>query len=630
LRSRHLRLAAGDTSASAADEAEASDPDGDAASGQEEDKTYYFGGVSEKAKEPEEKEVVQVASRINQALAMRRAPKKSKPDAPVDTAWYDELGLDPKASADQIRLRYLELAVDAEEQLAYLLEEGGDENSLLEDEVRALEEASEDELQWEDFGPRDDDEEDANPSEALLLRAAGNIVKAPEDIEAELTESEIVAAEFARVSNLYQILSVPSLRRIYDEEGLEGLSRRVPKLQQGLLEPERALKMAQGIETPENSRPELFLRHEPKVKTFRRYMASNSISQVMRRMSDAFNVGFFRTPGSLEERQGTIFTELPEIAVFGRTNSGKSAMLKSLFSTTRPNRLDTQGWEREHRLWPQSKDVQTTKGMDMTCINRRFCVTDTPGYSYSYGREQRHLKSSLDAYNTWQTTYKPLVEEYLDTTPWMRAAIFTFDIGTSVCKEDLEMVQMLKKRDIPVLLVFTRDDKVSDDSQRYARVRHLRKALKWPTKWPHAHYKVRRGVSPTGHAAFKKMVLTMMLGLLSTETREDAMYALENELSEIFWDYRDKWAPKAPWGRRKERKVNTYPDEDKLITEADLEAEEIAEEKRELAEWRQEKREKGERLTPVEQIMQSPEPSSFQTPEERRKRWEDLLQAARS
>ena len=44
-----------------------------------------------------------------------------------------------------------------------------------------------------------------------------------------------------------QILSVPSLRKIYDEGGVEGLAMRVPALSKGLLEPERVLKMAQGI-----------------------------------------------------------------------------------------------------------------------------------------------------------------------------------------------------------------------------------------------------------------------------------------------------------------------------------------------------------------------------------------------
>jgi len=46
---------------------------------------------------------------------------------------------------------------------------------------------------------------------------------------------------------LPQILSVPSLRKIYDEGGVEGLAMRVPALSKGLLEPERVLKMAQGI-----------------------------------------------------------------------------------------------------------------------------------------------------------------------------------------------------------------------------------------------------------------------------------------------------------------------------------------------------------------------------------------------
>ncbi|CAK8993884.1 unnamed protein product [Durusdinium trenchii] len=70
-----------------------------------------------------ETEAMQIASRINEALALKRSPEPTY-TAPVDTAWYDELGVSPNASTEEIRLRYLEIAENVEEDLAYLLEAG--------------------------------------------------------------------------------------------------------------------------------------------------------------------------------------------------------------------------------------------------------------------------------------------------------------------------------------------------------------------------------------------------------------------------------------------------------------------------------------------------------------------------
>ncbi|CAJ1437028.1 unnamed protein product, partial [Effrenium voratum] len=120
--------------------------------------------------------------------------------------------------------------------------------------------------------------------------------------------------------------------------------------------------------------------------------------------------------------------------------------------------------------------------------------------------------------------------------------------------------------------------------------------------WPHAHYTTRRG----GYGqVFKNMVGTMMLGLVATEQREDAWFALKNELPDIFWDYRDKYVPKPRtfFGRKKAlKKSRTYPDEDVPYTDEELEEEEEIAEKRELRALRQERKERGEKLTRQDRV----------------------------
>lgn len=544
---------------------------------------------------------MQIASRINEALALRRVAQS--PVGPVDTAWYDELGVLPNATTEQIRLKYLEIAETVEEDLAYLLEQG--EGGSYQAQLEARDDEEDDEYSWTRW---EDEGEDA-----ITLQPKSDIMEAPEEGGPE-EEAEILAQEFYRVSNLYQILSVPSLRKIYDEGGVEGLAMRVPALSKGLLEPERVLKMAQGIKTPTKQRESLLLRREPRIQTFRRYQGKNSIRQVLRRITDCIRVWCFKSSESLKFRRNTIYEELPEVAVFGRVNSGKSAMLQHLFSATSP---------RKNGHFSISQRPGKTKGIQVYCMNRRFTVADMPGY----GQAKLQTEEAAAVHEKWNGQWKNVIKDYLNTTHWLRAAIYVHEISKDVVKEDLETIQMLRKMKIPILLVFTKDDKVDSETHRHQRVMKLRRQLHWPMDWPHAHYTTRRG----GYGqVFKNMVGTMMLGLVATEQREDAMDALKTELPDIFWDYRDKYIPKPRsfFGRKAAiKKSRTYPDEDVVYTEEELEEEEEIAEKRELRALRAERKARGESITLEDKVDDIKGPTL--SPKERLKRWEDMLEEAR-
>lgn len=569
----------------------------------EEAEPLFFGGVTQQRRERiEETEAMRVASRINEALAMKRLPQE-EPLMLAETEWYDELGVDPTATPEELRIRYLEEAADVEERLSYLLEQGGydeDEDSDAED--------VEDEEDFEE----DEEEEEDERAIALQAEAEGLISRMSSEDVAE--EAEEIASEFMRISNLYQILAVPQLRRIYDEGGVEGLSMRVPQLSKGLLEPERVLKMARGVKE-KFAKESLLLRKEPRTESFTRYQGANSIRQVLRRMTDMFRVWCFKSKASLERRQGTIFTELPEVAVFGRVNSGKSNMIQHLFSAAKP---------RTNHLAGVAQTPGKTQGIDVFCVNRRFTVADMPGYSNFATQHEGALELAQD----WSTKWKPLVEEYLDSTPWLRAAVYVHDIAKDVTAQDRKMLDMLRKRKIPVLLVFSKDDKVDSDTHRLSRVKKIRRELRWPAKLPHAYCTTRRG----GYGqVFKNMLGTMILGLLSTEKRKDAKLVLESELPDIFLDYRDKWVPR-PRGARNERlpkpkKVREYPNEDKPYTDEELEAEEEEIERREMRRVRQEQKASGVKRT-LRDDIEEVAGSGALTPQERRKRWAEMLEAS--
>jgi len=258
------------------------------------------------------------------------------------------------------------------------------------------------------------------------------------------------------------------------------------------------------------------------------------------------------------------------------------------------------------------------------CVNRRFTIADTPGY----GSIKASLKNDSGAAvrQEWEEKFKPLVEEYLETTPWLRAAIYVHEISKDVTDGDREMVEMLRQRSIPVLLVLTKDDKVDSDTHRCSRATYIRRGLKWPKAWPHAYYTTRYG----GYGQlFKNMLGTMLLGLVATETREDARHVLLHEIPEIFWDYRDKYVPRkrSIFGKiPPEKKIRLYPNEDKPFTDEDLEKDERWQERKEKKAILDEEKEAGYKRTRREDI--EAEVGGALTPRERRRRWEDLLQDA--
>jgi len=607
------------------------------------DPTLFFGGVSAAPeREPEETSSQRVASRINQVLAMRRA-KRPPPERVVETAWYDEIGVSPTATQEELKLAYLGHAEVLEEQLAYLLEspeveERMDFSGEL-DEAEALDDDNDDRfLDWTGDSDEEDDvvvdlDEDAEEDSGGGLRAAiledrgqealatvsggpAPLVPAPERGEdEELTKAEQAVLLFTRQSNLYQILSVPQLRRIYDEGGIEGLAQRVPRLHKGLLDPEKVLKMARGEKIPwrDERKPEsLLLRKEPRVMTYKRYSGANAIRQVLQRITDVFKVFTYHTTYHLKKREGTIFTELPEICVLGRVNSGKSAMIQHLFKKCEMAR-------KKYAL--RSQRPGSTEGINTYCFNKRFLISDMPGHS------ERNLTARRGAMACWTwDRYRPVIEEYLDTTKWLRAAIYVHDIGKAVTWEDRETVKMLKERDIPTLLVFTKDDKVDSDTMRQSEVERHRRALRWPHEWPHAHYTTRsRGYGQV----FKNMLGTMLLGLLATEERQDAWEVMTNELPEIFFDYRDKYVPrlKGEKGRKiKKRKVRTYDEEDKVMTSEDLREETEYMERRERRKLLKAQAAAGYQRSMKDDV--DDEAGKLITPKERRSRWASMLQEA--
>lgn len=206
---------------------------------------------------------------------------------------------------------------------------------------------------------------------------------------------------------------------------------------------------------------------------------------------------------------------LPEIAVVGRTNSGKSSLLNHLLGKT---------------LAKTSSRSGKTTAIDLYLINDSLILADVPGYGFE------HKTNILS--KKWQRVWGPLCEGYLKSTPSLRAVLFLADIRWRPIEDDRNFSRTLSEAAIPALLVLTKDDRINDaasarlvaheagtdvsnkhESRSYLTSR-VRSGLDWPATAPHIHYstelvpprkKLRRWIDSLHHTTDTEQAAAVLL-----------------------------------------------------------------------------------------------------------------------
>lgn len=145
--------------------------------------------------------------------------------------------------------------------------------------------------------------------------------------------------------------------------------------------------------------------------------------------------------------------ELPQIAVFGRSNVGKSSLLAAMM--------------RRKKLVKVSSTPGKTRAIFYYRVNDRLLLVDLPGYGFS--------KAPKVMTAQWQS----LVEAYLDKPPGPALAMHLIDIRHPPTGGDLAVREILKERQIPILVVATKGDKLSR-SRRMKSVEVIAKDLGVP------------------------------------------------------------------------------------------------------------------------------------------------------
>lgn len=127
--------------------------------------------------------------------------------------------------------------------------------------------------------------------------------------------------------------------------------------------------------------------------------------------------------------------DLPEIALAGRSNVGKSSFINSMINRT--------------NLARTSGKPGKTRTINFYIINDSFRLVDLPGYGYAQVSKSEKEK------------WGHIIEEYLTTRKNLREIVLIVDIRHEPTSQDLMMYNWIKSFGYSGLVIATKADKIS-------------------------------------------------------------------------------------------------------------------------------------------------------------------------
>jgi len=150
---------------------------------------------------------------------------------------------------------------------------------------------------------------------------------------------------------------------------------------------------------------------------------------------------------------------MPEVAVMGRSNVGKSSLLNRMVGRRQLARTSsTPGKTRLLHFFEVRTPEHTLR------------IVDLPGYGYA--------KVSMGERKRWRA----MIEAYLGGRETLRAAVLLQDVRRMPGEEELDLLAWLAERQIPVLVALTKLDKLKA-KEKVKRLRALEAAIPVQADW---------------------------------------------------------------------------------------------------------------------------------------------------
>jgi len=187
--------------------------------------------------------------------------------------------------------------------------------------------------------------------------------------------------------------------------------------------------------------------------------------------SDAPKVRF-RFVTSARDLSGCPEDTRPEIALIGRSNSGKSSFINGMA---------------HERVAMTSSSPGKTRLLNFYAVGDRYRFVDMPGYGYSV--------RSGDEHHGW----KAMAETYLSSRANLCGLLLVVDIRREWSEDEAAFVEWLRPIQLPVALVLTKIDKLSRSETEKRRQMFLKKSGL-------SHVFVTSALKKTGHAEVEEFV----------------------------------------------------------------------------------------------------------------------------
>ncbi|WEV37835.1 ribosome biogenesis GTP-binding protein YihA/YsxC [Lactobacillus sp. ESL0677] len=142
--------------------------------------------------------------------------------------------------------------------------------------------------------------------------------------------------------------------------------------------------------------------------------------------------------------------DLPEIALAGRSNVGKSSLINSFLNRKNLARTSAQPGK--------------TQTLNFYIVNKDFYLVDVPGYGYAKVSKSQRAK------------FGEMIQDYLETRENLRGLIILVDSRHEPTKDDIAMYNYAQYLNLPILVVCTKIDKVKKNQVNKV-LANLKKAL---------------------------------------------------------------------------------------------------------------------------------------------------------
>lgn len=126
---------------------------------------------------------------------------------------------------------------------------------------------------------------------------------------------------------------------------------------------------------------------------------------------------------------------LPEIALAGRSNVGKSSLINHLLE--------------QKKLAKTSATPGKTRLLNFFAVDERFLLVDLPGYGYA--------KAARSEIAKWSEA----IENYINHRSTLRLILLLVDSRRDFNAEDEALMQWARHKQIPLIVILTKTDKLS-------------------------------------------------------------------------------------------------------------------------------------------------------------------------